>query len=330
MRTTHAYTFGRFFWIKSWTKKKENHEIEMTKVPFHFFIHFFSSLLSFFFGKLILFHIRWYITFERASKSKAAEMIVRETSRKKKQQAYLYSHWQNGKKTTTSTMMMMMATLMTKRIAVSSLNVLECEIPIKWAQTNWFVLDFYTPHLTLTFYFISFLLGCLLACSLSVIFYSALSQMLTVCTRWVCVRCFFFSFSFWALFVGAAAAAVGGFCFYLLRFLFPHSVVHSSAIGHETVFFICTIHFPHWFKRKRSKNTHTHTQRSDNGVYCFVGYLMQTRYTIEKLNTLKTFSSVSVIIANQQTNQAMQKRKMWTKEEPKLAEQETGKQERLR
>lgn len=42
-------------------------------------------------------------------------------------------------------------------------------------------------------------------------------------------------------------------------------------------------------------------------VYCFVGYLMQTRYTIEKLSTLKTFSSVSVIIANQPTDRPTNK-----------------------
>lgn len=143
----------------------------MTKVPFHFFIYY-------------VFFLRQTYSFSHS----VAQCVLKERQRERervevnsKQRRFKRAKWSkrrwqryddddiddyddgyNDDK---------------ENFAVSSFDVLECEIPIKWAQTNWFVSDFYTPHLMLRFHFFScsFVRSvvCLLACSLSVIFYSA-------------------------------------------------------------------------------------------------------------------------------------------------------------
>lgn len=218
-----------------------------------------------------------------------------------------------------------MATLTTKRIAVSSFNVLECEIPIKWAQTNWFVSDFYNsaPHASVR---ISFFLSVVFARFLSYFIQLAHTNAHSLHTPYLYTYSFFFfCFVFRYGFVGAAAA---GFVL-LSSVVFVPSLTLSrqlhAAMRPFSLFARYIFHIDSKEDEENEKSSKTHTHKSDNGVYCFVGYLMQTRYTIEKLNTLKTFSSVSVIIAyqpaNQPTKQQTKQRKsvkLWTKEEPEI------------
>lgn len=218
---------------------------------------------------------------ERASKSKAKW----EWNKKKR---IRIGKMGKKKKMTTTTK----ATMTTKRIAVSSFDVLECEIPIKWAQTNWFVSDFYTPHLMLRFHFFSCSFACLLARFLS--YFIQIAQMLTVCTRYY--------FFFYIFFSGSVCCWFWWWCSLLLLFclVFIPSLSQPSAMRPFSLFARYIFHIDSNEEKAERRKKHTHTYWTM--VYCFVGYLMQTRYTIEKLNTLKTFSSVSVIIANQPTN----------------------------
>lgn len=209
-----------------------------------------------------------------------------------------------------------MATMTTKRIAVSSFDVLECEIPIKWAQTNWFVSDFYTPHLMLRFHFFySCSFGCPLTRSLSVIFYSAstnahslhtvLFLFLLLLLR-LCLLVLLLVFS--SLFFSV--------CSLTHSFFFSHRPWDRFSLFARYIFHIGLK------EKEEEKEKKTHWTM----VYCFVGYLMQTRYTIEKLNTLKTFSLVSIIIASKQASNAIAW--AWTREEPKkrkMVERENGK-----
>lgn len=164
--------------------------------------------------------------------------------------------------TTTTTNTTSTTTMTTKRILLCRLSMY---LNVKYQSNERRRIGLYRIFILRTscLGFISFLVpsvGRSFACSLSVIFYSASTNahslhtvlfLLLLFLLWVCslvlLLLVFTSFFF-------------SFCSLTL------ALALRSAIGHGTVFFICTIHFPHWFEwKKKRKNPHTHI-----GQWCTV------------------------------------------------------------
>lgn len=175
----------------------------MTKVPFHFFFFCKVTLASSFFPLLLC----------------GGSLNTHKKEKKKKAEE---KSWQ---KATANC-----CVVFERR----SFDVLECEIPIKWAQTNWFVSDFYSPHLIVGF--------------LSIHFYSSQHKTaLSVCIVF-CVLCFIFlslSFSLSLLYFILFASSLS-LCF-CSRWpwdrvcLYLHDTFSTSIPKHGQWFTVCWI-----------------------------------------------------------------------------------------
>lgn len=133
---------------------QEYHEIEMAKVPFRFSFFFFSKMLGFFFLLFFELILCWWIFFFR---------------------------WQFDKNASE------------KRIAVSSFAVLQCEIPINWADELVCIgFLFFSHRCCTTLAFFHFHFASNSKCSQSA-FYSRL--FLCVRAHYSLVLCLFFTLS---------------------------------------------------------------------------------------------------------------------------------------
>lgn len=168
---------------------------------------------------------------------------------------------------TTTTTTTMMATMTTKRILLCRLSMY---LNVKYQSNERRRIGLYRIFILRTsclgFIALLFWLVHLLACTLSVIFYSASTNAHSLHT----VLFLFRLFVCWVCSVVSVLLLLLVFTSLFSSVFVPSLFAQPSAIG--TVFFICTIHFPHWFdwkrrEREREKFTHKHTHV---GQWCTV------------------------------------------------------------